>query len=660
MAAKATRVLLLSLAGPWLATGQDTLGIGNGYVSRNTKNFNVQIVRDSQTLASLRPAGSSFDFLPFDYISRRARNSQYHWGDVILRYREVNTATWLEANSATSRKPVTQLQTNALSAGSLTRTLPLALPLNITREWIDTGGDLALRFTLTNTGKTSLEIGSLGFPAEFNSIFTGRSAEKIQEKCSLADPYIGMHGGYIRVVPVSGTGAALVVTPLGDTPFEAWRNLGETSFADTAYGSQTFEGYYEWQVLTKAWATKEWASAEPWNVPTSRVLQAGQSMTTGVRFSLVRGGVRDIDNTLVSIGVPVVASVPGYIVSRNSSAYFSVRLPVNLTVAAVKVDPPTSLQVTRTDEGFYQTDTRKEAWGRARLTLTYSDGRVQTVHYLVTKAANEAVSDLGRFLTTRQWFNDTVDPFGRASSIMTYDYERRAIVTQDSRVWIAGLSDEGGAGSFLAAAMKQAVQPHPTEVAQLELFVDRVLWGKLQNSDFTVRKSIFYYQPSIVPAFNYSRSLDWGGWMSWNRTQAYGTDRAYNYVHVAASYWALYRVGRAYPGLLTRRTWEWYLDQSYNTVMKCMSANVAHSRDGLMGETVFGEIMADLKREGRGSQVSAFESSMRARARLWDAAAVPFGSEMAWDSTGQEGIYYWSRCVALVIFQLLFHSQTVS
>ncbi|GAB1321049.1 hypothetical protein MFIFM68171_11259 [Madurella fahalii] len=639
----ATRLLLLALSIPWLAVGQDNLGVGNGHVNRSIKNFDVQILRDAQTLASLRPADSTFDFLPLDYLSRRARNGQYHWGDLTLRYRELNTIDWVDVNSATARKPVTSLQTDALSAANLAPSLPTSLPLNITREWIDVGGDLGLRFTLTNSGKVAVEIGSLGLPAVFNSILTGRTAEQIQQKCSLADPYVGMHGGYIRVVPVRGVGAALVVTPLGDTPFEAWRNLAETSYSDTGYGSQTFEGYYEWQVFSKAWATKEWASSEPWNPPTSRVLQPGQSFTAGVRFSLVKGGVRHIDKTLLSTGTPVVVGVPGYIVPRGSVAQLSIRLPTNLSVTSMSVNPPTALQVTDAADGLYQVVPDGRAWGRARLSIAYSDGRVQTIHYWVTKPANEAVADLGQFLTTKQWYNDTSDPFGRAPSVMSYDYESRSIVTQDNRVWIAGLSDEGGAGSFLAAAMKQAVQPHADEVARLEQFVDGVLWGKLQNNDFTVRKSLFFYQPSLVPGFSYNRAFDWNTWMSWDRSHAYATDRAYNYVHVAAAYWALYRAGRAYPDLLARRTWEWYLDQAYETVMKCMTGNVGYSHEGLMGETVFGEILADLKREGCATQVTAFEASMRARARRWDAAAVPFGSEMAWDSTGQEGVYYWSR-----------------
>jgi len=70
---------------------------------------------------------------------------------------------------------------------------------------------------------------------------------------------------------------------------------------------------------------------------------------------------------------------------------------------------------------------------------------VQTIHYFVTKPETEAVADLGRFFTTKQWFTDTSDPFHRAPSVMSYDRELNQIVMQDSRAWIAGLSDEGGA-----------------------------------------------------------------------------------------------------------------------------------------------------------------------------------------------------------------------
>jgi len=632
-----------------LAAGQvrDDLGLASGYLKFSTRNFDIQVTRDAQVLASLKPVGSSFDFLPFDYISRRTRNGQHHWGDVTIRYRPTGSSAWIDANSAQARKPVSALRgSGPLTAAVIAPTLPSTLPLNITREWTDVEGDLGLRFLISNTGRATLELGSLGFPAEFNSIFTDRRAEQIQQRCSLSDPYVGMHGGYLRVTPVGGTGPALVVTPLGNTPLEAYRNLIEDSYSDTAYASQTFEGFYEWQVLTKAWAEKEWAGAKPWNLPSSRTLQPGETLTVGVRFSLA-SSIRDIDATVQRTGTPVAVGTPGYVLPRDLPGQLTVKPGKGAVVDNITSDPQGSLLVTQIAPHTYQVSPTEKAWGRVRITIRYSDARLQTVHYYVTEPATKAVSDLGRFLTTKQWYNVTSDPFDRAPSVMSYDYDTQSIVTQDSRVWIAGLSDEAGAGSFLAAAVKQAAQPRADEVAKLELFVAEVLWGTIQTRDFAVRKSVFYYQPKAVPGYKYDASTDWRSWTSWDKTQAYATDRAYDYVHVAATYWALYRVGRAYPALLTKQGWEWYLNQAYGTVLRCMAGDarppVQHSGDGLMGETVFGELLLDLKREGMTTKATALEDAMRLRARRWNAMAVPFGSEMAWDSTGQEGVYYWSK-----------------
>ncbi|KAI1080577.1 hypothetical protein F5B20DRAFT_103852 [Whalleya microplaca] len=619
----------------------DDLGLRNGYIDINTTNFNARIVRDAQVLATLTAADETFDFLPFDLISVRASNNQYHWGDITFRYREDGSSDWTDGDSAAARQPVSALETGALSAADLGATLPKG-PLNVTREWLDVSGDLGLRFTIENTGESAVEIGSLGFPAEFNSIFTDRKAVDTQRLCSLSDPYIGMHAGYIRVSPVSGIGPALVVTPLGDTPLEAYRNLVEPSYEGTYYGSQTFEGFYEWQVLSKAWAEKEWAGIDPWNTPSSKKLEPGESIQFGVRFTVAKGGVRDIDDTVRTTGTPVAFGVPGYIIPRDSPSQLFLQTDSN--VQYIASEPAGLLAVQELSPGSYSITPSSTAWGRTRLVIEYDDGKTQTVHYHVTKAGAEVIGDLGRFLTTEQWFNDTSDPFGRSNSVMSYDYETRSIVTQDPRVWIAGLSDEGGVGAYLAAIMKQAIQPDAEEVSKLEMFIDDVLWGTIQTKqDFAVRKSAFFYEPPAVPGYTYNSSVDWTSWTSWDVDAAHAIDRAYDYVHVAAAYWSLYRVARAYPELVKSHDWDWYLSQAYNTVIRGMQSDVGYNRVGLMGETVFGEILTDLTREGLTSESNNLTSSMKSRATQWDSEEVPFGSEMAWDSTGQEGVYYWAK-----------------
>jgi hypothetical protein len=67
------------------------------------------------------------------------------------------------------------------------------------------------------------------------------------------------------------------------------------------------------------------------------------------------------------------------------------------------------------------------------------------------------------------------------------------------------------------------------------------------------------------------------------------------------------------------------------------------SKFGQMEGDIFVQILTDLKREGMNQQAANLESTMRARAALWKTLAYPFGSEMPWDSTGQEEVYAWTK-----------------
>lgn len=224
---------------------------------------------------------------------------------------------------------------------------------------------------------------------------------------------------------------------------------------------------------------------------------------------------------------------------------------------------------------------------------------------------------------------------------MTYDCESDSVVTQDLRTWVAGLSDEGGAGAYIAAVVKQAVHPDADEVAKLDTFVNKVVWGNVQQEDSVVRNSLFFYEPAEVPGFVYE-NFDWSSWMSWNKGRALATDRGYNYVHPSAAYWSLYRVARAYPELVSQ-DWSWYLDKAYRTALRISGGGVAWVEMGLMGETVWGMIMTDLVRKGFEDEAATLAALMKSRAEHWNSIDAPFWSEMAWDSTGQEGVYYWAR-----------------
>jgi hypothetical protein len=321
-------------------------------------------------------------------------------------------------------------------------------------------------------------------------------------------------------------------------------------------------------------------------------------------------------------------------------------------ISSVDVFPAGSVTATaaaNTRNGWKQYTLRGKEWGRSRVTVKYADGTNQVVSYYVTKPAAEVVSDLGHFLFTKQWYENPSDPFKRSPSVMSYDRSKNHIVEQDARVWIAGLGDEGGSGSWLAAGMKLFGQPTKEEVAQYERFIDGVLWCGIQYCDgprkYGVRKSMLYYDPKDKPDFPYDPSLNWTTWTSWNKEASEQVNRAYNYVHVVAAYWSMYQVARNHEGLVTKHTWDWYLNQALETMLFLTNpdSRIGYTNVGLMGASVFTLALDDMKREGWAEKIAPLEARMKTRADRWATQSYPFGSEMAWDSTGQEEVFAWTK-----------------
>lgn len=126
-----------------------------------------------------------------------------------------------------------------------------------------------------------------------------------------------------------------------------------------------------------------------------------------------------------------------------------------------------------------------------------------------------------------------------------------------------------------------------------------------------------------MPDYDYPSSIDWTDWWSWNQAESFAIDRAYDYVHVTAAYWALYRVARNYPNLVKMHTWEWYLNQAVMTVASMTNGQVGYATDGLMGETVLLHLLSDVKREGLTANATLLESRMQSRATLWAGERYP-------------------------------------
>ncbi|WP_200919867.1 DUF5695 domain-containing protein [Duganella sp. Leaf126] len=655
------RKLLPALMLPLLVLAQAADGGGNATAAAQpapvypavatraygTRQFLLALRQDTQTLARLDPVSEpAFDFVPGARSAERQFDGYAHIGDLNLRLRSGAEPAWRDYASSRSRRPIRALPAGGatLAAADITATMGDGLPLRIERRWLDQDGVLVLRFTLINPTAAPIEIGGLGMPMVFDNIITDRTLEQAHASASFVDPYIGRDAGYLQVTRLNGKGPALLVLPDARTPLEAWRPLD-----DRSPRAQTAEGFYDWTVASKAYAEQDWKNAgEQWNTPTSITLAPGARREIGVRFTLAPA-IRAIESTLIAQRRPVAVGIPGYVVPTDLDATLFLHSPQKVT--AIASAPAGALVVTpaaaqASPRGWRRYTVQGRSWGPARLSISYADGSVQTVSYFVTKPLAQAVADLGRFTTTRQWFDDPRDPFGRAPAILTYDREQDRIVTDDARVWISGMSDEGGAGSWVAAMAKQLDNPDAEEVAKLERLVNETVVGKLQVADGphtgAVRKSLFYYDPAAFPGY-YAAGTDWRTWTSWSKKQADDLGRAYNYPHVAIGHWVLYRLARNHQGLVTRHDWRWYLEHAYRTTVAMMRDAPEYTQFGMMEGDVFIDILSDLQREGLTAEAADMQRLMQQRADHWRRLTFPFGSEMAWDSTGQAEVYAWMR-----------------
>jgi hypothetical protein len=156
---------------------------------------------------------------------------------------------------------------------------------------------------------------------------------------------------------------------------------------------------YEWQFHTLAYAQNEWANVTPWNAPTSAVLRPGQTRTYGLQFRMA-SSIRNIETTLQANSRPVAVAIPGYILPTDQLGKIFLHYPS--AVHNISVSPAGALSWKANSDakkaGWVGFSITAHTWGRARLTITYADGTVQTTHWMITHAATRTISDLGNFL----------------------------------------------------------------------------------------------------------------------------------------------------------------------------------------------------------------------------------------------------------------------
>ena len=605
----------------------------------------------------------------------------------------------------------------------------------LTARRAEAGGGLEMRLTITNKGGRAMRMSALGLAMAFDQNFVGRNLPQVAYQASFAEPFLGAGGGYVQVTRATGLGPVLLLLPLDGTPtsFEAWRPLRheDKMQLDFMY-EMSYELMLHSDAYTRPGGG--WSKASPWNPGTaSASIAPGGSVSYGVSMVLAPN-LQRVDATLLRAGRPVATPLPGPLLGHDMlNASLLIEAPWELppgVAPTVVAHPPTALRVgapQRRAAGrapcrgaaelaacspwlFALTPLERPSDGRVRLELTTprSSGarggraaHTMSVHVFLAQPARALVRTFGEHGAAKAWLpRGTADPWHRDGAFFGWDAVADARVTQERRVYMSGLSDEAGAGAQLAMAVKQLGSPSAREVALLEEYVDETLYqgdhpdserGRfLQASgDDAVRLSQLYWTDAMndaasaegkaataaAPGLAQVCRRCWPtscSWMDcWSEEHSLETWRAYNYPHVAAVYWSLYRLARYHtPALTARHGWRWYLTRAHATSLalwtrggdpwtkrkvpsNCRegSAGCRHlfkqgngtgtAQWGVMVGSVFELVLSDLWREGWEAQARQLQETVERRMAIWFKMPFPYGSEFSWDSTGHEEIATW-------------------
>ena len=109
--------------------------LAQGTINLDTPDFDLSLVRSSQTIASLKPKGAGgFDFTPGDLLVERSQNGYYHLGDLNLRLRKAGSEEWKNYSTSVARVEPSVTYTSAGSIRLKALARPL-LPFSVSRSW---------------------------------------------------------------------------------------------------------------------------------------------------------------------------------------------------------------------------------------------------------------------------------------------------------------------------------------------------------------------------------------------------------------------------------------------------------------------------------------------------------------------------------------------
>lgn len=554
-------------------------------------------------------------------------------------------------------------------------------------------GSMLWSITISNTSDKYLEFGDVGLPMPWNNKYT--SVDSVYNERVTAHTFAGADSGYAYAIRCSGEGNYILFTPVPQSGakieyVDNWvgSNNGVTGErADSLFQNWTSDSG-GWQPGLSVYyihsSDIQKTGRGYYTDATSLVLEPGESQTYQFKFSAIRAGdnspqesaessnnasdsVEERETNMRSVlydaGLIDAIAVPGFQTTLNMPTKLDLHYDetkikdVSLDIQCVHENDPFDeehipeqedglVNNSRSgrgehgaNEGYEESCTYKETkvvdgeshhiydltFGcignnsvRVSYKLQAEDGtweeKFTQYEFNVLTELDEAIETHAQFMAENQQDND---PASDTYGIYNDWYLSSGWDSTMQSHW----GDDWGHDNINFMTMKNYLDPDAQEIQSIENYLIDYMWNNyMKNTQDTYTVSNYLRDSGI-----YSDS------------EAPYT-RTYSQMMEATGFFNMYRIEKAHPDLMDyRESALWYLEKAYGIYLN----NVDAGTIGYYGEQQVPDMIEALRSEGMTEEADTLQEHFakdKGNAML-NYARYPYGSEFAYDNTGEEGAY---------------------
>ena len=552
-------------------------------------------------------------------------------------------------------------------------------------------GSLLWTITLKNKSDAYLEFGDVGLPMPWNNKYTNQNS--VYSERVTAHTFAGADSGYAYAIRCSGEGNYILFTPVATSG-------ARIEYVDNWIGSnngvsdnRTGSTFSNWTGDSGGWQpglsvyyihSKDIhkTGRSYFEDATSLILEPGESQTYQFKFSAVRAGdntpqesaespnnasdsIEQRETNMRSIlyqnGLIDAIAVPGFQTALNMDT----RLDLHYDDSLIKVDS-VDIQCVHENDPFDEAHTPEHRSGMVNNSRTGrglhdgNEGYEESVSFVETKTVDgeqhhiydlhfgcignnsvrveyklkvgdEWVSKFTQFefnvLTELDQASDThadfmvnetqdKNPDSATYGIYSDWYFASGRDSNQRNHW----GDDWSHDNINFIAMKNYLNPDAEQVKSIETYLIDFMWNT--------------YMKNTQDNFIVANYLSASGAYS---TSSGPYTRTFSEVMEATGFFNMYRIVKAYPDLIEyRKPAAWYLEKAYGIY----SNRVGTGAIGFYGEQQIPDMIEALYAEGMDEE--AFNLQERFawyKANNCINATYPYGSEFAYDNTGEEGAF---------------------